>query len=143
MADSISVKWEGFGEVKKALERWEKHVVAAIAKAVDENGEDLLQKSQALAPLLTGDLAGSGTKGKVVVDGTRHEISVTVGFHKAYAARQHEAPVNPGPLTASKPLVDGMQPGRKYLERPLRKYIQRYRQNIADAVRDVTGGARR
>ena len=135
----ISIEWEGFEDVKRALDRWEEEAVQAAARGVDESGEDLLQKAQALAPKLKGDLEGSGTKDQVRVNALSKEISVEIGFNKTYAARRHEEDYNPGPITRGKPAVDGMMPGRKYIERPLQYYTPRYMQNIADAVRETTG----
>ena len=142
----ISMEWEGFEEVRRALDAWEEETIEAITKAQDENGEHLLSASQGLAFHLTGDLAGSGTKEEVKVDQFNREISVDVGFHKEYAARRHEEPgyydkTNiPGPITRSKPPVDGMLPGRKFLERPLKHFMKRYIENIVDAIRGVNGG---
>lgn len=135
----LSIDWEGFDDVKRALDRWEGEAVQAVVGGVDESGEDLLQKSQALAPKLKGDLEGSGTKDAVQVSHVSKEISVQIGFNKVYAARRHEEDYNPGPITRGKPAVDGMLPGRKYIERPLVYYTPRYMQNIADAVRRTTG----
>ena len=136
----IQIEWEGFEEVKRALDDWADDVIKELAAAMDENGEDLLQKSQALAPKLTGDLEGSGTKGDVKVKHSNKEISVEVGYNKIYAARRHEEDANPGPITAGKPGVDGMKAGPKYLERPLQRYTPQYMQNLTAAVRRTTGG---
>lgn len=147
MADKWSVDWSGFEEVKKALDKWGNDVVSAATRAVDDCAEDLLSKAQALTFKKDGDLEASGTKDPVSVDPITKEISAQVGFNTSYAARRHEEPGhydatnNPGPITRSKPAVDGMLPGRKYLERPLRKYMNKYLQDIADAIRGV-GGAK-
>ena len=137
----IQIEWEGFDEVKRAFDDWAEDVIKELTVAMDENGDDLLQKSQALAPKLTGDLEGSGTKGDVLVSPISKEISVAVGFHKTYAARRHEENSNPGSITSGKPGVDGMKAGTKYLERPLQRYTPKYMQNLADAVRRTTGGS--
>ena len=136
----IHIEWEGFEDVKRALDRWGEDAVREAARGVDESGEDLLQKAQALAPKLTGDLEGSGTKDRVKIDPLSKEISVQVGFNKEYAARRHEEDYTPGQITRGKPAVDGMAPGRKYLERPLKYYTPKYMQAIAEAVRRTTGG---
>ena len=133
----ISVDWTGFEEVKAALDRWGRENIEAIERQLDDCGEDLLSKSQALAPKLTGDLEASGTKDPV--QAIPSGMGVQVGFNMGYAARQHEGPGKPGPITRGKPSVDGMQPGRKYLERPLKRYQDQYKQDIADAMREVGG----
>lgn len=135
----ITIKLEGVKEVINALEQWEKDVIDVLAKAIDDSAEDLLTKAKGLAPKLTGDLEGSGTKDPIVVDSGKREISVEIGFHKVYAARRHEEVYKPGPITRGKPVVDGMRPGRKYLEKPLRKYRKKYPEMWAEEIRKVTG----
>lgn len=137
---SMSIEWENLDEMKKALDDWEADVIRELVRAQDENGEDLLQKSQALAPKLDGDLEGSGTKSAVKADPYTREISVEVGYNMVYAARRHEEDYTPGPITRGKPGVDGMAAGNKYLERPLIRYMSKYMQNLANAVRRTTGG---
>lgn len=136
--DGFVFKLTGIEEVKRNLEAWERSALASLISAVDSCGEDLLQKSKALAPKLTGDLEDSGAKNGVTVTAT--EASTSVGFHKIYAARRHEEAARPGLITRGKPDVDGMRPGRKYLARPLQRYAQRYLGVIANALRSVTGG---
>ena len=136
----IEMKIEGVDEVIAAIEKWEGVTIQALTKAVDETKEDLLSKSQKLAPHDKGDLEGSGTPGDTIADMNKREISATVGFHRVYAARMHESYYTPGPITASQPSVDGMRPGRKYLERPLVYYFPAYVKSWADAIRAVTGG---
>ena len=138
--DLFSIEWDGLEEVKQALDQWEADAIQALVRAMDENGEDLLQKSQALAPKLDADLEGSGTKDPVKVDAGGREISVEVGYNMVYAARRHEEDYTPGPISASKPGVDGMKAGPKYLERPLMFYARKWMQNMADAIKSTTGG---
>lgn len=135
----ISIEWTGFEDVKRALDHWGEDAVRAATQALDECLEDLLQKSQALAPKLYGDLEGSGTKDAVRVNPITKEISGSVGYNKIYAARRHEEVYNPGPITRGKPPIDGMVPGRKYLEQPLMRYSRKYMENIADGIRETTG----
>ncbi len=137
----FEIELTGADELKRALDKWEADAIRALVQAQDQNGEDLLQKSQALAPKLSGDLEGSGYKDPVKVDVGGKEISVEVGYNMVYAARRHEEDYSPGPITSGKPGVDGMPAGRKYLERPLIHYMSKYMQNLADAVKRTTGGA--
>ncbi len=136
----FSIEWTGFEDVKRALDKWGDDAVAAATKGTNDALEDLLQKSQALAPKLTGDLEGSGTVQKATASGFTKEISGSVGYNKIYAARRHEEVSNPGPITRGKPGVDGMTPGRKYLEQPLVRYSSKYMEVIAAAIRMTTGG---
>ena len=151
----FSIEWEGFDDVKKALDKWEADAIAAVAREVLNSGEHLLQQAQALAPKETGDLEGSGTLSgggeasallnipagaAPKIDPAAREISVEVSFHKEYAARQHEGAHSPGPITRGKPGTEVGPAGRKYLERPLVYFMPRYLRNIADAIRRTTEG---
>jgi len=132
----FQIKFEGIREVQRAFDRAEQGALEALGRAVDESGEHLTGTSQQLAPKLTGDLEGSATKQPLQT--TPFEILSEVGFRGLpYARRRHEEVYSPGPITAGKPTVDGMTPGRKYLEQPLVKYSGRYPQEWADAVRSV------
>ena len=132
----FEVKFDGFREVEQAFNRAERAALDALARSVDESGEHLIGTAQRLSPKLTGDLEGSGAKDPVRV--MPDEVSVQVGFRGLpYARRRHEEVYSPGPITRGKPAVDGMTPGRKYLEQPLVKYSGRYPQEWADAVRAV------
>lgn len=132
----LDIKFEGIEKVLEAFNQAESLALDALEEAIDESAEDLIGKAMSLAPKLTGDLEGSGTN-----DGTTrtaNEISATVGFRGLdYAARRHEEVYTPGMMTRGKPAVDGMIPGRKYLERPLVKYVNRYGEEWAAAVRKV------
>ncbi len=130
----IEIQLQGIPELDAALDRWERDVIEVIAKEVDASGEHLLHVSQQLAPLLTGELMGSGTKDIVRVDEILRQISTTIGFHRPYARRMHESVYNPGVRTRGKPPVDGMVPGRKYIEQPLRRYAQEYLKRWAGAI---------
>ncbi len=130
----IEVRFEGIKELSTALDRWEGDVIQRLTQEVDKSGEHLLSVSKQLCPVLTGDLMRSGTKDPVKVDAMNREISSSIGFHKRYAARRHEEVYSPGPITRGKPVVDGMVPGRKYIEQPLMRYPQRYMRQWADAI---------
>ena len=138
--DLISIEWTGFEDVKRALDKWGEDAIQAATKGTNDCLEDLLQKSQALAPKLSGDLEGSGTVERANANPITREISGSVGYNKVYAVRRHEEAYNPGPITRGKPGVDGMTPGRKYLEQPLVRYTSKYMEVIAAAIRMTTGG---
>ena len=133
----FSMEVTGADEVIRALDQWERESIDVLLKAVDASGEDLLTKAQGLAPKLTGDLEGSGTKTSTVVNPATHEISTEIGFHKVYAARRHEEVYNPGPITRGKRPVDGFMPGRKYLERLLWWNMNKYFQSWAQKLREI------
>lgn len=140
MAGKWTIEWEGLEEVKAALDRFEAEAISDLTRAMDENGEHLLARSQELAPLDSGDLTGSGTKPPAKSNPVLKEVSVEVGFNKVYAARMHEDVYSPGPLTRSKPGNEAGKAGRKYLERPLKYWTEYYMSNLADALRGLTGG---
>lgn len=86
---------------------------------------DLTRRSKQLAPLDTGDLRGAG-EGDVEI--IRNNVIGTVTFDKEYAMKQHED------MTFKHPR--GGQ--AKYLEQPLNQNRRRYKQFIADKVKEVT-----
>lgn len=133
----IDVRFEGIEAVARTLETWETNAIEALKNEMDMSLEHLLESAKGLSPKLKGDLEGSGAKTDLKeIPGK--EISGQVGFHKVYAARRHEEIYTPGQITQGKPPVDGMIPGRKYLEQPLVKYAPRYIKEWADAIRKVT-----
>lgn len=134
----FEIEWTGISELQQAFESGLDEVLDELEKAVDLSGEHLLSVSMRLAPKLTGDLEGSGTKDPV--QRSADEISVEIGFRGLpYARRRHEEVYNPGIITRGKPSVDGMTPGRKYIEQPLNKYASEYRRDWAEAVKAALG----
>lgn len=133
----FSMEITGTDEVIRALDQWERESIDVLTKAVDASLEDLLTKAQGLAPKLTGDLEGSGTKTAIKANAATHEISGEVGFHKVYAARRHEETYKPGLITRGKPPIDGFLPGPKYLERPLWRNMNRYFESWAQKLREI------
>ncbi|GEM_PF-2003233 len=151
----FSIEWDGIGELLKNFDKLSDDVVKAIEKGVNEDAEDLLKVAQQLAPKLEGTLEGSGHLGKLEKKGKAIQQQVT--FNTPYALRRHEEPYGKkehmeydpsgrpvgkviegrGPITRSKSSIDGMEPGRKYLERPLKRYYKKYQQHIADKVKEV------
>ena len=136
----LEISLDNLEEVKKALDSWGDLALEAVKKGLRDDGEHLLAASQKLAFQLTGDLMGSGT---LEMKGSGDTLMAEVGFHTEYAARRHEEPgyydrTNaPGRITRGKPSVDGMVPGRKYLERPLLHYQEDYLENIAEEIRKL------
>lgn len=132
----FNIEFRGFHEVRRAFDSAERAALDELASAVDQSGEHLIATAQQLAPKLTGDLEGSGTKQPLRI--TASEIVSQVGFRGLpYTRRRHEEVYSPGPITAGKPQVDGMTPGRKYMEQPAVKYQDRYPREWAAAVRSV------
>jgi len=151
---NIKFELEGLEEALAALDAGNEKVLAAAEAGMEEVTADLLRSAVGLAPLDTGDLAGSGAK---EVDRIGSRVEGEVSFNTPYALRRHEEAPRPGVhpkyekghkregyyvdgrglLTRGKPNVDGMEPGRKYLERPLKKNSKRYFDHIANKVKEA------
>lgn len=155
----IDFTLEGYAELLANLDRADVSIVRALEIAQDENAEDLRGAAVELAPIDTGALRRSS---EAHIEHTSSGVDGVVTFNTPYAVRRHEeAPrmgTHPryvkrggewvrdgeyidgrGPQTRAAPGVDGMEPGRKYLERPLRKRAPKYMQNIARHVKEVLG----
>ncbi|RKL63019.1 hypothetical protein DXT63_08465 [Thermoanaerobacteraceae bacterium SP2] len=159
MADDLldfSIQWDGIEEIMANLDKATDEVIKAIEEGVSENAGHLLEKAKALAPLLTGDLEAAGHLGKLINNGKeikqrvifsgvpyalrRHEEAPRMGTYPQYdqeGRRIGEYIDGRGVFTRGKPPVDGMEPGRKYLERPLKFYSKKYMQTIANKVKEV------
>ncbi len=130
----------------REIDKLEKDVKSNLVNSINDCAEDLLNKSQALTPLLTGDLQSSGNLTKA----TKDNLEAKVGYNSKYALYQHEKPYSNkvykayyrgryvgtvvggrGVFTRSKPSIDGMEAGRKYLERPVKKYKDKYLEHIS------------
>jgi hypothetical protein len=107
--------------------------VALAEEALNENAEDLLSKSQDYAPILEGDLMGSGA-----VDPATREtesLKARVGYSKEYALRMHEDVYNLGELSEQKQSTTGKKVGRKFLQRALVENGEKYNDNILNKVK--------
>jgi hypothetical protein len=94
-------------------------ILRAAAHATAERaGEDLLGKSQRLAPVEEGTLRGSG---ELDVHETADGAEAVVSFNTVYAARQHEETEWEHPKGGQ----------AKYLEQPLRESAGTY-QRLAE-----------
>lgn len=149
----FAIKWDGLEELNNAFDKLEIEVLQAVKEGVVDCTEDLAKVSSQLSPLLEGDLQASPTV-DIKINGSN--ITGEVSYNSPYALRRHEEEYKPGtrkeydksgrpvgyiidgkgPLTRSKPSVDGMIPGRKYLEQPLKKYGKdKYMKYIANKVK--------
>ena len=148
------VKLEGFEEFARNMDRLSDEMIEKLVEGVTDITEDLASKSQKLSPKLEGILEESAA---VKIEKSSKNITGTVSYNSPYALRRHEEPYKTGtrkeydksgrpvgyiidgrgPITRGKPSVDGMQPGRKYLERPFKKNIKKYENYLADKVGEV------
>ena len=86
-------------------------------------------RAVAVAPELTRKMILSS---KVTKRSNRGREIRVISFDTAYAVKQHEDRLNPGPITAAKsPTQDGAA-GRKYLTRPFNNMVQE--QTVEKAV---------
>lgn len=106
-----------------------------IEQGLNEIAEDLLNASQHLTPIDKGDLTANGSVDPARLEGD--EIKSRVGYSKEYALRMHEDFYELGEQSKDKPVFDGMKVGRKYLERPSRKYGEKYAEYLASKVNGV------
>jgi hypothetical protein len=152
MSSDFEIHFEGLDSLLENFDELEKAAEQTIKQAVKDCIEDLGKVSAKLAPLLEGDLQASNNVQDKAIG---NEIIGEIKFNSPYALRRHEEEYRPGrhmeydssgrpvgyiidgrgPLTRSKSSVDGMEPGRKYLERPLKKYEGKYQKYVANAVR--------
>lgn len=125
---------KGKAELKIRLRQIERAVQAAMEQKLDEQADDALEQSHALAPQLTAEMIDTSGVRKIRVgrDRFRRIIFYTV----PYAPIQHEGFFNPGPVTRSKPGA-----GRKFLLRAMAqnraRYVREMGRTIERAVRRV------
>jgi len=122
-------------------------VSEAIEQAMDDAANDLLDRSVALAPQLSGDLVNDALVRKF---DTRNRFARAVEFgppgspSTAYAKVRHEDFYNLGPISSIKPGSDDGAVGRKFLERPFNLHARRYIDDVGRAVESAlrVGGVR-
>jgi hypothetical protein len=107
---------------------------------MDDVANDLLDRSVALAPQLSGDLVNDA---RVVAQNTRNRYARAVEYgpagseSSAYAKVRHEDFYNLGPISSVKPGSEDGAVGRKFLERPFNRHAQRYIEDVGRAVERV------
>jgi len=125
---AVSLEIKGVTTVSENIEKVCTRMLDASKKALWQCGGHLGNAAVNLAPVLTGDLRAS----MQVSDPEEEEgkITVTVSFSTPYAIRMHEAYYKLGPTSSKAPGYEGEPVGRKYLERPLMKYAEKYKDII-------------
>ncbi|WP_214480969.1 hypothetical protein [Bacillus sp. SM2101] len=113
------------------LDNFTDDVVDEVIVKTNEVAEDLLNASQNLTSIDEGDLTASGSVTPASRQGDK--IVASVGYTEEYALKMHEDFYELGERSKQKPSFDGMKVGRKYLERPLKKYNDRYMDHIGSA----------
>lgn len=131
----MSDKEMSFDDLANMLNTVPEKLESVLLEGMSENAEDLLSVSQSLAPLEEGGLMESGSVEKPKRVG--NEIQATVGYSSIYAIRRHEDIFNLGALSLQKPAIDGMKPGRKFLERPAKQYGEKYSNRLQDKIKEV------
>jgi hypothetical protein len=136
MSRLLNIKFDltGVEEVLAALDQAEESIRATVKSAMQDNVAHLQEASVALAPILSSNLRDSVSS---EVNDIPQGVEGTVAFGTVYALRRHEEEYKPGPITAQSPGYDGMKPGRKYLERPLKRYSRKYMEHIANKVKEA------
>ena len=126
---------EGVDRTIRNLERVERILIEALNDAMEDEADRLLLESNALAPQLSGDLiADSKVDEQQAENGLkRYSVNYGDGPSRPYALIQHEAVLNPGPITRLKPGA-----GRKYLSRAFDKWktgaLRRIRSDLQRAL---------
>lgn len=122
----------------KQLDIMKDDVIENVAVSVTEVAEDLLNTSAQLAPLDEGGLMESGSVDPARLEGNK--FVAQVGYNKEYSLRMHEGIYNIGATSASKPSVEGMTVGRKFLEQPVIQKGEKYAEHIAKKMGDIING---
>ena len=129
---AVNIEIKGVTTVSEKIEKLGKEMIDSAKKALWECGGHLGNAAVNLAPVRTGDLRASmqvngPDENGDQIDENGDQITVTVSFSTPYAVRMHEAYYNLGPTSSKAPGYDGEPVGRKYLERPLMKYAEKYK----------------
>ena len=132
---AVNIEIKGVTTVSENIEKLGKEMIDSAKKALWQCGGHLGNAAVNLAPVRTGDLRASMQVNGPDENGD--QITVTVSFSTPYAVRMHEAYYNLGPTSSKAPGYDGEPVGRKYLERPLMKYAEKYK----DILRTFIGGS--
>ncbi|MEB1806599.1 MAG: hypothetical protein LPK26_04700 [Bacillaceae bacterium] len=111
------------------------NVESKMMEGLTEISEDLLSVADQLAPLWEGGLMEGGSVDPPKKMGDT--IQSRVGYSKEYALRRHEESYNLGPISAKKPNIDGMSVGQKYLEKPTKKYGDKYAEYLAEKSKEA------
>lgn len=121
----------GVEDAKKNMRRAVEAAREAVEQEFDDYADEILQRSNDLAPQLTGQMIrNSGTDKD---DGPNRFVR-SVFYLDNYAVFQHEGRFNPGPITIAKPGA-----GRKFLQRPYdaskREFVVRLGRAIERSLR--------
>lgn len=114
-----------------------KNVIADVADTLDDQAEELLDGSLALAKQLSGALIESGNVFAV----NSRDTAIRVVYYGAdapvsdYAAIQHESE-GIGPLTAQKPGTRDGEAGPGWLSRPYENRVEQFTDEIGQTVVD-------
>jgi hypothetical protein len=95
---------------------------------LDDNADDLLVRSDALSPQLTGDHIETGTVTKL------GKFVRVVSYDMDYSVWIHEARYKLGPISSRKPGTSDGRVGRKFLQRPFDLHKERYQHLIGKAA---------
>ncbi len=124
----IKAKLTGADALRKRLKVLDRNVFDALSDEMDDIANDLLRKSNDMAPQLTGKMIATSDTDSAN-QRRAGKLSRSVFYTVEYAIYQHEGNFNPGPVTAGKPGA-----GRKFLQRPFEQNKQAYTERIARSV---------
>lgn len=124
----------GLNKVLKALEVTVDKIDKNARKATDENAQNLLSEAIPLTPFSTGQLRESGKVIKTKDNQNEYMQEVSFGGGQVnYAAAVHEMPTKRMKTST----INWSEPGTgaKFLERPLKANMDKYRQNIINKAK--------
>jgi hypothetical protein len=122
----------GVPELVRTLQRISRSASQEVTTELTRRGQELLVRSQALAPEKTRALVNSATVGPFTRGATG--VSVGVSYNTEYAVIRHEDFYNLGPISALKPITRDGPPGRKYLSRPFNAMTATLLSNLLPAA---------
>jgi hypothetical protein len=105
-----------------------RNVEEAVEQQLDDNAQDLLNRSDAISPQLTGAHIHTG---KVTPLGRFFRV---VSYDEDYSVKIHEDRYNLGPISSRKPPTEDGPVGRRFLARAFDRNAQRYIDEIGKAA---------
>jgi hypothetical protein len=130
----------GAGLLRKRLDSLKNRYKAGVRHGLNLASADLLGRSAALAPILTGDLIRSG---RVIPSRPSSDVyRSTVAYGTNHALWCHYAHYNLGPISRRKTATEDGPVGRMFLRRPFDKHKEQYVQFIISAAARGPGSVR-
>lgn len=134
---AFTIRILGVATVRRNVERARRNSALGTSRALSLVAADLLERSNALAPILTGALIRSGR-----VTGSGFVRGVSYGTNHGVFAHEQITPAGPrnlGPISSTKPATADGPVGGHFVTRPFDRNAQAYIKFINQFV-GVAGG---